>query len=168
VTPSEWNSSTDPEPMLQSLPVARLQGELRLFAIRCVRRVWDWLPEVCRQAVEASEDLARGRITEQEHLGVLDKATATVQELFPGRSAPDAREYAASAAIDASSIWPRTVANILATISCAASAVACGAAETAGDQRYDSVFDDTLQAELAIQARLLRESVCFLPIDDAG
>jgi hypothetical protein len=58
----------------------------------------------------------------------------------------------------ASSVWPRTAANVLAATSSAAAAVACAAAE-ADEDRYDEVFEAAHRTELATQAELLRRLV---------
>ena len=158
MTGAEWGSCGDPEPMIQSLPADRYQRELRLFAAACVRRVWHLLPAGCRAAVEASERFAAGQVGEAELAAAVAVADRAAQAAFPGHSAPDSRGYAISAAVDASSVWPRTAANVLAASSCAASAVGCAAAE-ADESRYDQVFDSARESELVAQAALLRELV---------
>jgi hypothetical protein len=155
VTESDWLSCVDPEPMVRALPADRCQRELRLFAVACVRRVWFLLPAGCRAAVEASERFAAGLVSEEELAAAVAVAERDAQAAFPGHSAPDANGYAASAALDASSIWPRSPANVLAGTSCAASAVGCAAAE-ADEARYDQLFESARQTELAAQAALLR------------
>lgn len=134
MTEQEWRSCGDPEPMVGALPADRYQRELRLFAVACARRVWHLLPAAARAAVDASEQFA---------------------EDWSGGRSPDARAYAESAAVDASSVWPRTAANVLAATTCAASAAGCAAAE-ANEARYDEVFESVRRAELAAQAELLR------------
>ena len=82
-------------------------------------------------------------------------ADGEAQAAFPGHSAPDARAYAAAAAVDASSVWTRSASNVLAATSCAASAAGCAAGEAAAT-RYDDAFKAARLAELAAQAALLR------------
>jgi hypothetical protein len=156
VTDAEWWSFDDPEPMVKLISADHAQRELRLFAAACVRRVWELLPETARVAVEASEQFAEGRIGEPELQQTLSKAEVDCRAAFPGHMAPGARAYAFSAALDASSVWRRTAANVLAATTCAASAAACVAAEVAEDSRYDEVFEAVRRAELAAQAQLLR------------
>ncbi len=160
MTEAEWLSGGDPEPMVRSLPADHYQRELRLFAAACVRRVWHLLPPGCQAAIEASERFAIGQVGEEELAAAVVIADREARAAFPGHSAPDARGYAASAAVDASSVWPRTAANVLAAISCAASAAGCAAA-AADAVRYDQVFESARRAELAKQAAMLRE--CFAP-----
>jgi hypothetical protein len=160
VTEAEWLSSADPEPMVRALPADRYQRELRLFALACARRVWPLLPAAARAVVEVAERLADGRATAAE----LDESGAAAQREaqshWSGGRSPGARAYAESAALDASSVWSRTAANVLAATSSAASAAGCAAAE-ADEARYDQAFESARQAELAAQATLLRELVGF-------
>src|SRR5581483_5787744 len=119
---AEWWSCGDPGPMVRSLPADHFQRELRLFAVACVRRVWYLLPAGCRAAVGSSERFAAGQVSEAELAAAVAVANREARAAFPGHSAPGARGYAASAAVAASSVWPRTAANVLAASSCAASA----------------------------------------------
>jgi hypothetical protein len=162
VTAGEWQACVDPEPMVYALAADRHQRELRLFAVACVRRVWHLLPDGCRAAVEASERFAEGKVTEAELAAAVAVADRETQAAFPGHSAPDARAFAASAAVDASSVWARTAANVLASTTCAASAAGCAAAEAA-EARYDQVFESERVVELAMQASLLRTLVSDPP-----
>ena len=145
--------------MVRSLPADRVQRELRLFAAACVRRVWGILPEAGRIAIEASEQFAEGHAAESELQRALMVAEEAALAVYPGHSAADARAYAVSAAVDASSVWPRTAANVLAASTCAASAAACAAAENVGDSQYDQVYEAARRMELAAQAHLLRTLV---------
>ncbi len=160
MTEAEWLASDDPDTMVRALAADRYQRELRLFAVACVRRIWALLPDGCRAAVEASERFADGRIGASELAAAVAVAVLEAEAAFPGHSAPDARGYAASAAVDAASVWPRTAANVLAATSCAASAAGCAASE-ADESRYDEVFESVLRAELAAQVGLLRALVFF-------
>jgi hypothetical protein len=160
VTEADWQASDDPDPMVRALPAERYQRELRLFAVACARRLGPLLPDACRSALTASERFAEGRIGELELAAAVAAADQEAQAAFPGHSAPDARAYATSAAVDASSVWPRTASNVLAATSCAASAAGCAAAE-AEEARYDEVFESVRRAELAAQAGLLRVLVRF-------
>jgi hypothetical protein len=148
--------------MVRSLPADRYQRELRLFAVACVRRVWHLLPAGCRVAVDASDGFAEGRVGQPELVTAVGRAAAEAQAVFPGNIAPDARGYAASAAVDASSEWPRTASNVLAATSCAASAAGCAAGE-ADPPRYDEASGAARAAELAAQAELLRGLVSVPP-----
>lgn len=160
MTEIDWHACDDPDPMVRALTTERCQRELRRFAVACVRRIWPLLPYACREALDASERFADGRIPVSELAAAVAVADREAQAAFPGHSAPDACGYAASAAVDASSVWPRTASNILAATSCAASAAACAAAE-ADESRYDEVFELVRRAELAAQADILRALVRF-------
>jgi hypothetical protein len=162
VTEAEWVSCSDPEPMVRSLPVHRYQRELRLFALAGVRRIYHLLPAASQKLVEVTEQFAEGRASASELNAVGDVAGREAQAHWSGGRSPDARAYAESAALDASSVWPRTAANVLASTSCAASAAACAAAD-AYDAEYDQVFDAARVAELSAQAELLRGLVTRPP-----
>jgi hypothetical protein len=157
MTQAEWQSCRDPELMVRSLAAEKHLRELRLFAVACVRRIWRLLSDAGRAAVDASERFANSRASEQELRQAVAAASADATATFPGHSAPDARAYAASAAVDASSIWPRTASNVLAATSCAASAAACAAAEAGSEASYDAMYETCRQAELAAQCELLRQ-----------
>ena len=163
MTEDEWLSCGDPDPMVRALPVDRHQRELRLFALTCARRAWHLLPPESRAVVEVAERLADGRAAIVELHAALAAADRVAQAHWSGGRSPDARAYAESAAIDASSEWPHTAANVLAATSCAASALACAAsalacaaADPQPDGEYDRVYDAARVAELAAQADLLR------------
>jgi hypothetical protein len=72
VTEHDWLISTGPQVMLAFVQDSGRASErkLRLFAIACVRRVWNLLREASeeqvRDAVEAAEQLADGAITPEE------------------------------------------------------------------------------------------------------
>ena len=61
MTPSEWQSSNDPDRMLRFLRGTLSPRKLRLYAAACCRRLWDSLPAPSRRAVEAVERRADGR-----------------------------------------------------------------------------------------------------------
>ena len=155
MTDSEWLSCEDPDPMVRALSAESHQRELRLFALACARRVWRLLPASLRATVDVAERFADGRASVAELIAAGATAQREAQAHWSGGRSPDAQAYAESAALDASSEWPRTAANVLAATSCAASAVACAAAE-ADDTRYDLVFESAHKEELAAQAALLR------------
>jgi hypothetical protein len=160
VTEADWQACGDPDPMVHALPADRYQRELRLFGVACVRRVSALLPFACRDALMASEHFADGRISESELARAVSAADREAQVACRGYAAPDARMYAISAAVDAASVWPRAASNVLAATSCAASAMACAAAE-ADEAHYDDVYESARRTELATQADLLRTLVQF-------
>jgi hypothetical protein len=161
VTKAEWLTCGDPDPMVRALRADHYQRELRLFAVACVRRVWHLLPPGCRAVVEASERFADEQIGEPELAAAVAVAEREALAADRGHRAADAREYATSAAVDASSVWPRTASNVLAATTCAAKAVGCAVAESGESSEWDAAFKPALQAELAAQADLLRGLVSF-------
>ncbi|WZO97058.1 hypothetical protein EP7_004075 [Isosphaeraceae bacterium EP7] len=162
MTEDEWWACRNPDLMVPLIPVERYQRELRRFATACVCRIWHLLPEASRSAVEASERFAVGEIDEAELGKLIVEAMEVSEAAFPGHSAPDALAYATSAAADASSVWPRTASNVLASTSCAASAAGCAAGEAVTDEsEYDAACESEMREELAVQASLLRGLVEF-------
>jgi hypothetical protein len=65
MTEQEWLECTDPKPMLEFLRTQRTASErkLRFFAAACCRRVWDWLGEESRRAIEVLEKYLDGTAT---------------------------------------------------------------------------------------------------------
>jgi hypothetical protein len=164
MTHQQWQSSTDPEPMLRTLPADRYQRELRLFCVACVRRVSHLLPDPCRQALDTAQQFAHGTASEAQLRAALDAATPVINALWSGGRSPDAIAYATQAAGDAASASPRTPATVLSTTTAAASALACTAAES-DPANYDATFDTARTAELAAQAALLRKLIPHLALD---
>jgi hypothetical protein len=62
MTEAEWLACADPTPMLNLLRGKPRERKLRLFACACVCRAWHLLTDTGRQAVEAAEAYADGRI----------------------------------------------------------------------------------------------------------
>jgi hypothetical protein len=149
--------------MLQALSAEQFQRELRQFGLACARRVWHLLPPEPRAAVETAERFADGRADVAELRAALAAADQSARSHWSGGRSPDARAYAESAAMNASSEWPRSTSIVIATISHAASALACAAADPKPECEYDRAFDLALDAELAMQAELLRGLIVFSP-----
>jgi len=158
MTQPQWQSHTDPEPMLRTVPAQRYQRELRLFCVACARRVWHLLPDPCRQALDTADQFARGTASESQLSTAFDAAAPVIDALWSGGRSPDARAYATQGAGDAAAPSPRTLATVLSATAAAASAVARTAAET-DPANYDATFDGARIAELAAQAGLLRELI---------
>jgi len=158
MTDPQWQSHTDPEPLLRALPAERYQRELRLFCIACVRRVAHLLPDPCRQALDTAEHFAHGASSEAQLRAATDIATPLINAVWSGGRSPDARAYATQASGDATAPSPRTLATVLSTTTAAAAALACSAAES-DPANYDATFDATRIAELAAQATLLRQLI---------
>ncbi|HXG12005.1 MAG TPA: hypothetical protein VNK04_19785 [Gemmataceae bacterium] len=66
MTESEWLKCSDPLPMLDFLRGRAGDRKLRLFAAACSRRVWHWIDDLGRQAVEAAEAFADGLMGPEE------------------------------------------------------------------------------------------------------
>src|SRR5262249_47406727 len=88
MTEAEWNTCTDPEPMLEHLcssePNKALDRKLRHFACACVRRVWDLLKDSrARTAIEVAERYAKGQVKVKD----LDKAYSAACDAAEERGA---------------------------------------------------------------------------------
>lgn len=71
MTEAEWLASTDPRPMLEFLRGKASDRKLRLFACACCRRIWGWLGEKSRHAIEVTERYLEGRASLEElHLAI--------------------------------------------------------------------------------------------------
>jgi hypothetical protein len=65
---AEWLACTDPAPMFEYLRTQHTASErkLRLFAAACCGRIWDWLGERSRRAIEVLERYLDGEATSEE------------------------------------------------------------------------------------------------------
>jgi hypothetical protein len=63
MTEEGWLASSDPRPMLEFLGDKASARKLRLFAVACCRRGWQWQysDDGCRAALDTAEDVADGR-----------------------------------------------------------------------------------------------------------
>jgi hypothetical protein len=67
MTESDWRNSTDPQKMLEFLRGKASDRKLRLFAVACCRRIWDFITcEESRRAVEITERFADGPVLAAE------------------------------------------------------------------------------------------------------
>jgi hypothetical protein len=71
MTEAEWLTCTDPQPMLEFLRDKASDRKLRLFAVACCRRIWQFItdPE-CRAVVEITEQAADGPLDVQRVLSL--------------------------------------------------------------------------------------------------
>ena len=62
MTAPEWQTAIEPQAMLEFLQTCGLvsKRKLRLFAVACSRRIWDWIDVPGRCAVEVAEKYADG------------------------------------------------------------------------------------------------------------
>ncbi|HEV3260070.1 MAG TPA: hypothetical protein VG013_24650 [Gemmataceae bacterium] len=82
MTEAEWFACTDPQIMLQFLLRNKASDrKLRLFAVACCRRVWDWLGDRSRHAVEVVERYVDGLASGEElHIAAKRAADEWVSE----------------------------------------------------------------------------------------
>jgi hypothetical protein len=68
MTEQDWQTSSDPQAMLDFLQKREKASErkLRLFAVACSRRMWDWIDVLGRTAVDAAENFANGLASPEE------------------------------------------------------------------------------------------------------
>lgn len=68
MTEAEWLVCTDPIPMLEYLRTqsTTTNRKVRLFAAACCRRIWNWLDEKSRRAVEVLERHVDGQVMDAE------------------------------------------------------------------------------------------------------
>lgn len=74
MTEAEWQSATDPTPMLEFLRGRASERKLRLLMVACARLLWGRVPPgEMREAVEAAERAADGVPWEDELTGYCDR-----------------------------------------------------------------------------------------------
>lgn len=97
MTEAEWLTATDPTPMLAFFQNKMSERKLRLFAVACVRRIWDVMLDVrSHHAIEVAERSADQLVSDEELARVSEEADkAYVDNLF---NADDARMDALNAA----------------------------------------------------------------------
>jgi hypothetical protein len=106
MTEAEWLACANPEAMLRFLQKFDSARKLRLFACACCRLRWKWLPlEECKAAVDLAECFAGGLITRSELMHLRREARWAIHR------APDARSYAAAAAVQTLSLKAATAAR---------------------------------------------------------
>jgi hypothetical protein len=92
---SEWQSCNDPWPMRDHVRDRLREGEVRLFACACCRRVWQWLTDPrSRKAVEIAERFAEGLATLEDLSRARTDAEAVKETTHPERDAAEAALHA--------------------------------------------------------------------------
>ncbi|AMV29979.1 hypothetical protein VT84_36640 [Gemmata sp. SH-PL17] len=77
LTADQWETCADPKPMLDECEDH--DRKLRLFA--CARRIWHLIPgERFRRAVEAAEQFADGKVTDEERRGLKKKCERVARD----------------------------------------------------------------------------------------
>jgi hypothetical protein len=66
MTEAKWLKGTDPTPMLEFLCGNNSNRKLRLFGVACCRRIWHFLNDVGRKAVQTAELFADGKARKKE------------------------------------------------------------------------------------------------------
>src|SRR5262245_14314217 len=66
MTEAEWLACTDPQEMLRFLRRNASDRKLRLFAVACSRRIWSWIDDLGRNAVNVAESCADGMAGPEE------------------------------------------------------------------------------------------------------
>ncbi|WP_166827420.1 hypothetical protein [Thalassoroseus pseudoceratinae] len=103
MTEQEWQPSEDPDALLVEFRGVGNDPRLREWCCECLRRVWEHLADEGREAVTASEQFARGAITEAELAVAREKAESAVRKLtsYGEKNAQRAAAQCASQEIDA-------------------------------------------------------------------
>jgi hypothetical protein len=89
MTEQEWLLASHTQPMLGFLRDKASDRKLRLFAVACCRRVWEFLDAENRRMVEGVEQLADGLMEPQSLEGLRKAAIERLEKMttpwFPGR-----------------------------------------------------------------------------------
>jgi len=105
MTEADWNTCTDPQPLLEFLRGKVSGRKLRLFAVACCRRPWPSLQqEQCRNTVLMAELFAEGRVTQTAMTEARDAAAALFSQVQLARHHDSAEGSALSAAISAANV----------------------------------------------------------------
>jgi hypothetical protein len=80
MTEADWSQCQDPDRMLAFLRGKLTARTIQLFVCCCCRRVWDHLRDACREAVEVTEGVADGALSQGELTRVEQLAWAESQE----------------------------------------------------------------------------------------
>lgn len=143
------------ESMVQRLREPQHEPVLRLLACAAASRVLPLLGEPAfAKALEASRGFAKQQCDEAMLADLVAEAAGL---LNPHVACPTARDYAGSAVVDAAAVCPATPPKTLATLTCAAQAVAIDAAARFPEDRYDDVFRTAYEREMSAYFEILHE-----------
>ncbi len=148
MTEAEWDTSTNPQPMLDFLSGQATERKLRQFAVTCCRRVWHLLPQprakfrrvlqrTCRVAWDTQPDPARARLYLAAAASCAAFAAAAAENV-----GGDAEAYAVHAVYAASALTGSGYADEEAMVW----SVAADAA--AADEATESTAERAAQADL--------------------
>jgi hypothetical protein len=85
-----WTTCDEPEPMLHYLQGKASERKLRLVAVACCRRIWDFMADVrSQQAVVASEMLADGLLGHAERQIATTNADRAIHDVDDAYVAPE-------------------------------------------------------------------------------
>ncbi len=94
MTEDEWRTCTSPEAILNFLTDKASPRKLRLYAIGCCRRIWQYLnDDRCRYAVEVAQRFVDGRATEAD-LFAAGQGVASVARVWGEPGSPAAHATA--------------------------------------------------------------------------
>src|SRR5690348_15791892 len=89
MTEAEWLTATDPTELLVFEEHRSAGRKLRLFSCACVYRIWDCLwQERCRRAISVGEQLADGKVNDEERKVALQAVQAAYGEASPPPLSP--------------------------------------------------------------------------------
>src|SRR5688572_27277589 len=96
MTEAEWQTASDPEPMLAHLRGRAGEPELRAFAARCCQRIEDWLGGPWEQSLALVERYAAGRLDPSERAQALEVLLKDYREMI---EPDDGQRYLAKEAV---------------------------------------------------------------------